>query len=214
MVLCKLGRRNAIQLLYFNLTLVLARQNAIHQIKKHQHKPINLADVYKQTELEIPNLHKALNVGRYAKKHFNNLIFFDINRKHLRKYRTIIIVFFCLIVFILFAVWRNQKLKKSFKLTQGKINYVNWGHKNGRFIIYVTFYVSDTKYECSTFLKCNDYKSEYLNKVLVNKEVLVAYDSLDYSNNSVILYKESYKHFGLTIPSNNIWIDGIFSCEK
>jgi hypothetical protein len=29
---------------------------------KHQHKPINLADVNKQTELEIPNLHKALNV--------------------------------------------------------------------------------------------------------------------------------------------------------
>ncbi len=29
---------------------------------KHQLKPINLADVYKQTELEIPNLHKALNV--------------------------------------------------------------------------------------------------------------------------------------------------------
>ena len=31
----------------------------------HQLKPINLADVYKQTELEIPNLHKALNVGRH-----------------------------------------------------------------------------------------------------------------------------------------------------
>jgi tetratricopeptide (TPR) repeat protein len=29
----------------------------------HQLLPINLADVYKQTEFEIPNLHKALNVG-------------------------------------------------------------------------------------------------------------------------------------------------------
>ena len=36
---------------------------------KHQLKPINLADVYKQTELEIPNLHKALNVsGKWADK--------------------------------------------------------------------------------------------------------------------------------------------------
>jgi hypothetical protein len=33
---------------------------------KLQLKPIHLADVYKQTELEIPHLHKALNVGRNA----------------------------------------------------------------------------------------------------------------------------------------------------
>ena len=36
---------------------------------KHQLKPINLADVYKQTELEFPNLHKALNVVCYTMTH-------------------------------------------------------------------------------------------------------------------------------------------------
>jgi len=31
-VLCKLGRRNATQLLYFNVALVPARQNAAHHL--------------------------------------------------------------------------------------------------------------------------------------------------------------------------------------
>jgi tetratricopeptide (TPR) repeat protein len=37
---------------------------------KHQLKLINLADVYKQTELEIPHLHKALFVSRHFMKHY------------------------------------------------------------------------------------------------------------------------------------------------
>ena len=40
----------------------------------HQLKPILLAEVYKQTELEIPNLHKALNVVRYYNMKHSRII--------------------------------------------------------------------------------------------------------------------------------------------
>jgi hypothetical protein len=39
----------------------------------HQLKPIHLADVYQQTELKIPNLHKAFFVVRHPKRHPTNI---------------------------------------------------------------------------------------------------------------------------------------------
>ena len=51
-------------MLQFQLDRTLLSKTTNHQLK-----PIILADVYKQTELEIPNLHKAFNVIFNQKNH-------------------------------------------------------------------------------------------------------------------------------------------------
>ena len=149
--------------MYFNLASVPARQNAIRQNKKHQLKPINLADGNQQTELEIPTCTKPCSlVSTWLTDHLLKSIHIHVTNENSNRYRVstnfallkvFVFVGFFSIVFNLIRDFRNDTFntKSITGLTLGTIAlagiyyYVSTRKRIDYDDIKQTLYIVDTK---------------------------------------------------------------------
>lgn len=116
-------------------------------------------------------------------------------------------------IFILVAklYWKGLENKNLF--TYGIITDCHWGGRGSAFyIVEYDFYIGK-KYTSSYQLKCKNFGSDILKKRLVGLHVPIVYNPDKPWINTIVIEKEAFKQYNITIPVNLISITDFLDCK-
>ncbi len=125
------------------------------------------------------------------------------------------LMLFC-IFWVLYGYYNRAKLEKRYKLTVGQTTHVSRAtYKNNSRGISYEFILEGIKYQGEIGItNCDNYNLTDLSWLLVNRNFKIAYDSVNPSNNTIVISSNTAIKFNQKLTDTIMHFDSIVNCLK
>ncbi|MBL7888972.1 MAG: hypothetical protein JNL24_05435 [Bacteroidia bacterium] len=113
----------------------------------------------------------------------------------------IILFFIVLYCFYLYSSYKEDKLRKCFKVCNAMIVDAQHGYRGGVKLSY-EYIVGKKKYRYSSKRPI----SMGLGQSLINKNLLVIYSCYDFNENWLLLHKSDFEKYNIAYPDSLLWL--------
>jgi len=97
---------------------------------------------------------------------------------------------------------KREELNANKAIGKGLITGMDMVHKGSGIFVKYVFEVKGDFVKDQIIIPIKSNQLEILSEDLIGREYPVIYDSLDKSNNKMLLFKEEFMHYGLAVPDS------------